>query len=467
MVKKEMQYLTAGDATEKEIVNELLYTLRMYVMQYSIALRGGEEGDVKELERIVSVCAKDDATQTVLKTIGTAFTNGVESFNIIAERILAHAKPDADGSLEHQKACNHFYRKVKVLQKKGRYTKARETFTPKYYELKQIHKQLSDCFALKKHPAVMSYGKGDSPVKCSHKHVGQFAIFGIDIKDYFPSITRPMVESLYLTYFNDIHHLLTAANAKVKNGTVKTPTKKSMKMLAYHIGTLCTMQSPINKTADTAVLPLGIEPSVIISSSILFDIDTDVANLCRRHGYTYTRYSDNLFISSPEEHIPVEFRERIIARVNEQSYSFNDRIESPFVVHPDKNRYMPKWRHQRVLGVVVNEKANVPVRREWKTRSALNHLHHDLRNLLGEIRDFKMDPGSARMKFKRLNKRSYRVFGHLNYFSGINPDKYLKYITHRQIITMLMDELNRMLYDQGRAYLTEYNKRNKGTTNDI
>ena len=82
-----------------------------------------------------------------------------------------------------------------------------------------------------------------------------------------------------------------------------------------------------------------------------------------KHGFTYTRYADDLTVSSKDKAAPVGRMLAFLRHITEAE---------GFAVHPDKVRVVRRGRRQEVTGVVVNEKPGVP-RDELRRFRALLH----------------------------------------------------------------------------------------------
>jgi len=177
---------------------------------------------------------------------------------------------------------------------KKRYSKIRY-ITEARGVIKRLHKQIAR-LELPTHECVHSYREGMSSVTAILPHIRRGAIQIIDIKDFFPSITRTMIEYLYYYRFT-------------------SPDITDGDNISRIISTLCSMKDPRGINTTDAVLPIGIEPSSKISNAILYPVDTTITNICREYGLIYTRYSDNIMISSQSTDFPEAATEEIITAI--------------------------------------------------------------------------------------------------------------------------------------------------------
>lgn len=294
-------------------------------------------------------------------------------------------------------------------------------------DIKRLHYSIYKNIKLPVSTYVYSYAEGISPKDCAEPHVGKFAVMGIDISRFFPSITRTIIEHIYRDYIK-------AQNPR-KGGLGKDELKSIPKIISM----VCSIkdQEEINK--EEAVLPIGIEPSTVISNSVPFELDKKLYAMTRREQVRYTRFSDNMFFSMENGHIPRELQKDIYQAIE----SFTIAGCTPFKMNKRKTRYSPFWRQQRVLGVVVNEKLNIPSYKERYARSALNHLYWDMKDLHDKASE--IGRKNVEKIMEQLTKRSRVVFGAFSYFSAVNRKKSLKYSTQITSVKILMDRIKAMI----------------------
>lgn len=268
-----------------------------------------------------------------------------------------------------------------------------------YKHLKSILKISDTSFAYKeRHSAAM----------CASYHIGSYAIWAIDIKDFFPSITRGMIKNLYYNHISNSKYLIDGED--------------TANMLANILSTLCTIND-IDNPRPEAFLPIGIEPSGIISNAILYDLDIDLSQYASSNGLVYSRYSDNIYISCKDKHIDDNFKKDIINSIE----TFEIDNNTPFKVNNNKSKYMPYWKRQKVLGVVINEKSNVDKHTINWLRSSLYHTYNDSLFLLNVSKTNSVNASVIKKELLKL-KKIYQVNqGYLSYINNINPLKSEKY----------------------------------------
>lgn len=158
-------------------------------------------------------------------------------------------------------------------------------------------------------------------------HVNKKVIVKLDIKDFFPSIDSNRVFGMYL-------------------------------QLGYprRVAQLLTDLSTVQKR-----LPTGAPTSPAIANIISRRLDKRFVNLGAKTDFTYSRYADDMTISSDTDDIlkMIPFFKEIIR-------------DEGFAVNEGKIRILRSGNRQSVTGVVVNEKPNI-TRREIKKLRAVLH----------------------------------------------------------------------------------------------
>ena len=226
-------------------------------------------------------------------------------------------------------------------------------------------------------PTPWCYGfvRGKSVAQNAQQHVGKRYVLNIDLKDFFPSITRQRVEETLLA----------------------EPLKCSAEAARLLSG-LCTASEP-----QGDVLPQGFPTSPTLSNMVCRKMDEELAAAAQRIGATYSRYADDMTFSSDSDVLRTtgSFFLQVSNIVEKHGFRLNEH----------KTRLQRRGRRQQVTGVVVSHKVNVTRQYArqirtllymWKhygyneaSQSALNHYrrqhgktkgHEDSLNLAAVLR---------------------------------------------------------------------------------
>ena len=208
--------------------------------------------------------------------------------------------------------------------------------------------------------------------------------------------------------------------------------------LPYLFASLCTVTAP-DGSSEKPVLAMGLETSGTISNLILKESDKDINSRFSSKGVVYTRYSDNLIFSTKGK-----FDESDITYVKdliENSEYYGEK--KPFKLNEDKFAIKLPSQRQRILGVIINEKANVPVEKEKWIRSRLTHFHKDCCDFREKLPT--LDIRKIKSEYKRLCKDMRLVQGKLSYMKAINENKFNKYNTWLYSSSMILKEIKEEL----------------------
>lgn len=183
---------------------------------------------------------------------------------------------------------------------------------------------------------VPSYVHGFAPEKGiktnALPHVGKDYILNVDIRNFFHSIKKDVIES----YLNR------------ELGFSKFATRVT--------GRLVTLRGS---------LPMGAPTSPLLSNLLFQKADEKISALSEQLGVTYTRYADDMTFSSGYKSGVLEIKHHL----------FKLLLDEGFEMLNSKTRILRPCQSQRVTGVVVNEKLNVPRKFRRKTRAMQHRLN--------------------------------------------------------------------------------------------
>lgn len=245
--------------------------------------------------------------------------------------------------------------------------------------LKGIQEQILHNVLYKMAPTKFAHGfiHGRSIVSCAKEHTGKKFVLKLDLKNFFPSISRDMV---YGAMFSE----LTPENVKIIIPAIE----------------LCLMDGR---------LPQGAPTSPAISNIVCKPLDMVLYGIAERFGLTYTRYADDLIFSSNDDTIY-----KVIPIIKSTIVKFG------LVVNEKKVKVLKKHQRQTVTGLVVNADGKTSVRR--KKRMNLRAFMHQI--LIGK------------KPLDRVNIN--RLRGNVNLINMANPEQGKWFVEKfNEIIAML------------------------------
>lgn len=157
-------------------------------------------------------------------------------------------------------------------------------------------------------------------------------------------------------------------------------------------------------------LPQGTPISPMLTNLIMIPVDHRLTNTLRSfrgNHYIYTRYADDILVSSKIKYNYEEIVEYINSVLRE--------FRAPFSINPDKTRFGSRNGHNFNLGVILNEKNEITIgyKRKMAFRGQLNdYIQRKLRGESQPIHDIQI------------------MDGLLSYFSGIEPE-YWSHVINR------------------------------------
>jgi RNA-directed DNA polymerase len=221
---------------------------------------------------------------------------------------------------------NKCYRRFEIA-KRG--TGSRSILAP-IAPIKAIQRQIATALTRSyRAPAhVHGFTLNRSPLTNATVHVGQRWIFAIDLEDFFPSITARRVRGLFEAW------------------PFEYPEQ-----VARLLARLCCFQD---------ALPQGAPTSPIISNYICRGMDRQLAKLAKDNVCYYSRYADDLTFSTDRRNFPTALAEFDGDKAT-PSPTLHGLIDNAgFRIAERKTRLQVTFGRQRVTGLIVNEKVNVP-----------------------------------------------------------------------------------------------------------
>lgn len=232
---------------------------------------------------------------------------------------------------------NNINRRCKTFLLRKKHGGYREITAPKG-ALRGVLQALNIVLQTYDEPTPWAYGFvcGRSVVDNARPHVGKRYILNLDLKDFFPTITRQQVaDCLTAEPFG-----FSSLAAKLVSGLATVRTKNNEEVLAQ-----------------------GFATSPTLSNFICREMDKEIAGVATAQGITFTRYADDLTFSSDADILRPqgELVQQVKAIVERYGFRLNE----------EKTHLQRRGRRQEVTGLMVTEKVNVSRRYVREIRSLL------------------------------------------------------------------------------------------------
>lgn len=258
---------------------------------------------------------------------------------------------------------NKYYRDYSIPKKSGGHRRisqpSPELKTLQYWIVHNILNKLpvSD--------AAFAYKKGDSIKNHAEQHKKSKHILHTDIKEFFNSIQ-----------FSHIENILTSNKAIFDGlGVDLVESMQDIKDICFRSNHLC----------------IGAVSSPVISNIVMYSFDLKVKEYCKNHNCTYSRYADDIYISS-NSYIDKSIVDFIHSNLLTLGLNMN----------MSKTRfYSPKY-SRKVTGIVITNDSEISI--GTKRRNMIKKMIYD--------------------KLVHSKGDSEQIIGYLSFLKDIEPHTY-------------------------------------------
>ena len=188
------------------------------------------------------------------------------------------------------------------------------------------------------HDSATAYRRGASIRENASRHVSSRFLLRLDLTDFFPSIC-----------YEDIVKLLTDEMRKLEVHTGRLWEQAD-------IGLVCRLAT------RRGVLTIGAPTSPVLSNAVMLRVDADIEEFCGLQDVIYTRYADDLFLSTSR---PGQLRE-----CEEAVRAILVRCECPrrLMLNEQKTFHSSRKDRRVVTGVVLTSQGELSVGRPLKRK---------------------------------------------------------------------------------------------------
>jgi retron-type reverse transcriptase len=224
-------------------------------------------------------------------------------------------------------------------------------------------------------PHAHGFVKGRSVRTGAEGHVGKAAVLRLDLKDFFHTVTYVRVRGLLIAL--GYGYPVAAALAVLMTESERQPVEVDGKVYFVPVSPRVCVQ--------------GAPTSPALCNAVVLRLDRRLAGLARKHGFTYSRYADDLSFSGPDVKTSEKLRALAVKIIQEEG----------FQVNAAKTRLQRRGGRQTVTGVTVNQ--------------VLGLSRKERRKLRAMIHQEGTKPASA--------EASARIDGKLAWLSMLNPQQ--------------------------------------------
>ncbi|WP_236174030.1 retron St85 family RNA-directed DNA polymerase [Pseudomonas pseudonitroreducens] len=205
------------------------------------------------------------------------------------------------------------------------------------------------------HEAASAYKIGSSIKNNANAHKHNKYFVKLDFKRFFESITLDDLVTHFEKYL---------------------PTPLSKEDTVY-LARICCRSSD-----GRAALTIGSPASPVLSNTVMYDFDKIIESWSSQNGFTYTRYADDLTLSTST---PGASAQVIPAVLNAL-----EKIEYPkLLLNNEKTVFLSRKNNRRITGIVINNDGRLSLGRE-KKRLISAMIYHYQQGRLSEENQFKL-----------------------------------------------------------------------------
>lgn len=269
-------------------------------------------------------------------------------------RWLTHPSRDwrEDADRPHRRIAPHY--RHQLLPKRNGGLRLLEVPRP---DLRQAQRRLLDGWLalVPAHEAAHGFVRGRNVHSFAQLHAGQACVIRFDLQDFFPSLGAARIRAFWRAwgYPEPVACLLT------RLCTTSTPA-----MVRERLHEASPMDAMALKRLARPHLPQGAPTSPALANLCAFGLDLRLDGLARRFGAVYARYADDLVFSGPQR----LYRDARALQAWVQAIAEDE----GFALNAAKKRQMRAHQQQRVTGLVINERPNLPREDYDRLRAALH-----------------------------------------------------------------------------------------------
>jgi len=220
------------------------------------------------------------------------------------------------------------YNKFSVPKKNGG---TRVIYQP-HKELKLLQRVIHDDFLVKMpmHQACMAYLEGASVKNNAEKHKNNKYLLRLDFVDFFKSITHNDILSFMME--NEIHPNWNEDDIDI-----------FLKLVCYN-----------------GRLTMGAVTSPMLSNLVCNKLDRIIDSICSPKNISYTRYADDIYLSTNTPDILGAMPKRIIHVLRSLEYPKN------LIINTSKTKHSSKKNRMMVTGLTITNAGNISIGRDKK-----------------------------------------------------------------------------------------------------
>ena len=234
-------------------------------------------------------------------------------------------------------------------------------------------------------PHVAAYVPGRGVLQTPPEHIEKGLIIHLDIRDFFNTTRQGPVKDMFRDHLGYADRV-----ASMLAGMCTVPHNFGNRRM-----TIVPQGSPASGALCNAVVDWKVDQPAMKMLNTEYSED----------GWTYSRYSDNVFLSTDVD-VSREHADEVAAKVK-RFYK-----QAGYRINNKKTRFQRPGRPQRVLGVSVARHMNIP-----------SEVYRRLRAIIHNTRVFGPESQFKRAKCRDVDHLFAQLEGKLRYWSQVNAER--------------------------------------------
>ncbi|ULJ75885.1 reverse transcriptase family protein [Rhizobium gallicum] len=270
------------------------------------------------------------------------------------------------------------------------------------------------------HEASVAFHKEADIKKAAKLHCGCKWLIKLDVRDFFESISEEKVFKVFsgLGYPRLLSFELTRLCTKVLDPGKRIASQNTrlanVQRGPYEDDLFTDQRIPRRQRLDAdvlthrRVLPQGAPTSPLLANLAVFDMDEEIMEIAARHGMVFTRYADDIALSTKRTDFTRDEASKVIGKV----YAAFEK--AGLIPHPGKACVRTPGALKIVLGLVVNG-SEPRLTREYRNKLRLHAYMLGTRGILPSEH-------AKALGFKSILSMRRHIFGKLEHAKRIEPE---------------------------------------------
>ncbi|MEN8832043.1 MAG: reverse transcriptase family protein [Pacificibacter sp.] len=257
------------------------------------------------------------------------------------------------------------------------------------------------------HDASVAYKRSSNIVDAASLHCGCKWLIKMDIVNFFESVTEQTIFKVFQEMGYQPLVAFELARVCTRKGEPTFTRNRSFKRWRAKYGSHTTIHSYSNVDI-LGHLPQGAPTSPMLANLAMYDFDLAVENIATNLGLTYTRYADDLTLSTASDNFSRAKAQEAVSRIYRtvQAFSFEPNFTKTQIVPPGARRV--------VLGLLVDGE-RPKLTKQFRDRLRL-HLHHIGPNGAGALKH------AERNHFQSVFGLRNHIEGLISFAHSVDPD---------------------------------------------